>query len=155
MLKKYTLLISILVSITLLNGCVSPIEKITKAAPDLDKTQITLGKIQQTLKKGMNQADIIAAVGSPNLVTKDKNGLETWVYDKLKTEVTSINSSDSKSIEAGALNTSISDTIVGVAGTAGQTNSASNTIRTQKTLTVILKFKNNKLEEYSYQSTSF
>ena len=51
--------------------------------------KLTLGKVQQTLKKGMSQGEIVVELGSPNMVTADAEGLETWVYDKISTEVNS------------------------------------------------------------------
>ena len=51
-----------------------------------DKNQLTLGKVQQSIKKGMKQDEVVAALGSPNMVTKDSAGNVTWIYDKFKTE---------------------------------------------------------------------
>jgi outer membrane protein assembly factor BamE (lipoprotein component of BamABCDE complex) len=115
-----------------------------------DSNRLTLGKVQQTLKKGMKQDEIIASLGSPNLVTRDSAGLETWIYDKLRTEV----SSESSSVGGGA----IGGGLVGQGILGGAVSASSNTasqIRSQKTLTVILKFKNQTLTDFSYNSTSF
>ena len=35
----------------------------------------------------MSQAEIVIALGSPNIVTRDKSAQETWVYDKVASEV--------------------------------------------------------------------
>jgi outer membrane protein assembly factor BamE (lipoprotein component of BamABCDE complex) len=115
-----------------------------------DSNRLTLGKVQQTLKKGMKQDEIIASLGSPNLVTRDSAGLETWIYDKLRTEV----SSESSSVGGGV----IGGGLVGQGILGGAVSASSNTasqIRSQKTLTVILKFKNQTLTDFSYNSTSF
>jgi hypothetical protein len=115
-----------------------------------DTNKLTLGKVQQTLKKGMKQDEIIASLGSPNLVTRDSAGLETWIYDKLRTEVSSESSSIGGGLLGGGL---VGQGVLGGAVTAS--SNTANQIRSQKTLTVILKFKNQSLTDFSYNSTSF
>lgn len=48
----------------------------------LEVQKITLGAAQ-TLKLGMSGNDVITGLGSPNIITTDKDGNETWVYDKI------------------------------------------------------------------------
>ena len=123
----------------LLISCATP----QQAVQD-DSKRLTIGKVQQTLKKGMKQDEIVASLGSPNLVTRDSAGLETWIYDKLRTEVSSESSSADGGLIGGILGGPLS----------GSSNTASK-IRSQKTLTVILKFKDQALTDFSYNSTSF
>jgi outer membrane protein assembly factor BamE (lipoprotein component of BamABCDE complex) len=115
-----------------------------------DPNRLTLGKVQQTLKKGMKQDEIVASLGSPNLVTRDSAGLETWIYDKLRTEVSSESSSVGGGVIGGGL---VGQGILG--GAVSASSNTANQIRSQKTLTVILKFKNQTLTDFSYNSTSF
>lgn len=115
-----------------------------------DANRLTLGKVQQTLKKGMKQDEIVASLGSPNLVTRDSAGLETWIYDKLRTEVSSESSSVGGGVIGGGL---VGQGILG--GAVSASSNTANQIRSQKTLTVILKFKNQTLTDFSYNSTSF
>jgi len=42
----------------------------------------------------MSGAEVTQILGSPNIVTADENGLETWVYDKVATEANYSKSSD-------------------------------------------------------------
>jgi hypothetical protein len=53
---------------------------------------MTLGVVQKEIHKGLSQADVAEALGSPNIVTRDSAGLETWVYDKTATEASYSNS---------------------------------------------------------------
>lgn len=115
-------------------GCVAPATNYVQA----DAEQLTLGKAQIALKKGMSQSEVVEALGSPNMVTRDKDGIETWVYDKSSTEALSSSNS--------AMGTILLLTIKG-----GQ--SAHKT--SQRTLTLILKFKETVLSDFSYRSTSF
>ena len=132
--------------ITLLNQCTN---NEIKYLPE-DPNKLTLGKVQQTLKKGMSQGEIVVALGSPNLVTSDADGLETWVYDKLSTEVNSNNSKKGFNILGGALGGT-----VGAGATVGSSSKNSNTSTSQKTLTVILKFVDKKLDIFTFNASSF
>ena len=113
-------------------GCATP-----PTQNSLDSSnQLTLGKVQQSLKKGMKQDEVVAALGAPNMVTKDNSGNTTWIYDKFQTEVNASASQGSTFL-----------------GTSTSVNAS--TVRSQKTLTVILKFKGNTLSDINYNSTSF
>ena len=124
-------------------------EKEVRHSPD-NINKLTLGKVQQTLKKGMSQGEIVVALGSPNMVTSDANGLETWVYDKLSTEVNSNSQKKSFNLLGGVIGSKI-----GVGATGGSSSKNSNTSSSQKTLTVVLKFIEKKLEIYTYNASSF
>ena len=124
-------------------------EKEVRHSPD-NINKLTLGKVQQTLKKGMSQGEIIVALGSPNMVTSDANGLETWVYDKLSTEVNSNSQKKSFNLLGGVIGSKI-----GVGATGGSSSKNSNTSSSQKTLTVVLKFIEKKLETFTYNASSF
>jgi len=124
-------------------------EKEVRHSPD-NINKLTLGKVQQTLKKGMSQGEIIVALGSPNMVTSDANGLETWVYDKLSTEVNSNSQKKSFNLLGGVIGSKI-----GVGATGGSSSKNSNTSSSQKTLTVVLKFTEKKLETFTYNASSF
>ena len=53
---------------------------------------MTLGIVQRDIKIGTPQAEVAAVLGSPNIVTQDAEGLETWIYDKVSS-ITSYNNS--------------------------------------------------------------
>jgi len=133
-----------------LTNCSVPMDKVNKSMEEDKKNQLTLGKIQQTLKKGIAQDQIVIAMGSPNLVTVDSAGLETWIYDKISTEVTAASASNSATVLGGGIGSKI-----GVGGAIGSSGSAAKKITSQKTLTVVLKFKDKKLESYTYNASKF
>jgi len=142
--------LTIILFIIFLPSCVPPIERVNQARKAEDANQLTLGKVQQTLKRGMKQDEIVLALGSPNMVTVDSAGLETWIYDKLRTEVSSASAKDSINILGGVIGGS-----AGIGGAVGSSSGASNQTTSQKTLTVVLKFKNKTLEEFKYNATTF
>jgi hypothetical protein len=101
--------------------------------------QMTLGVAQKTIRKGLDQATIATGMGSPNIVTRDKDGNETWIYDKISSDV-SYSASDSY----GTL------LIIGGSNSKGSSSSS------QKTLTIVIKFDENHLvDSFSYHSSKF
>lgn len=110
-------------------------------------TKLTVGTVQKEIKMGMSAAEVAEVLGSPNIVTTDENRQETWIYDKISTEV-----AYSKS----------SGTVVGLifggsgGGLGGASRSAGAAASSQRTLTVIIKFDDNKqVRDFSYRQSSF
>ena len=117
--------------------------------------EMTLGIVQKEIRTGMSQASVAEALGSPNIVTRDDDGSETWVYDKIATEASYSQSKGdiTGGVAAGA---SISKTLIlgGVGGSYGGGSGASSS--TQKTLTVVIKFdRNSQVSTFSYHMSKF
>ena len=118
-----------------------------------NEREMTVGIVQRDIHTGMSQADVAEALGSPNLVSKDSEGYETWIYDKIATEVSY--SRDSGGILGGVGAIIENWSIAPVAG-AGYSKSAGAAAQTQKTLTVVIKFDENGLAKtLSYHSSKF
>lgn len=101
--------------------------------------ELTVGIVQRDIKKGMSVADVASALGSPNIVDKNADGKETWVYDKIATEV--------------SYSQSQSAWFVILAGESRQSGAAS---QTQKTLTVVITFNDgSKVETVAYHYSKF
>jgi outer membrane protein assembly factor BamE (lipoprotein component of BamABCDE complex) len=101
--------------------------------------QMTVAKVQREIKVGMSSSDVVEILGAPNMVTTDDERRETWVYDKVSTEVSSSKSQ--------------SGVWLLIAG-AGQ--SGSRTSQNQKTLTIVIKFdQNNKVRDFAYRTSTF
>ena len=116
-----------------------------RAADETDR--LTVGTVQREVRMGMSAAEVAEVLGSPNIVTTDEERNETWIYDKISSDVTYSRSSG---------------TIVGLifggsGGGAGVGSTSSGaTSRTQRTLTVIIKFDgNNQVRDFSYHSSQF
>lgn len=107
----------------------------------LDK--ITAGKVQREISVGMSGAQVAQVLGSPNIVSTDKDSNEVWIYDKISTN------SVSSGNRVGA---DIWIFFFGASAASSSTTSSS----AQKTLTIIIKFdKNNKVRDFSYRTSSF
>ncbi len=101
--------------------------------------ETTLGIVQKEIRAGLTQDEVITALGSPNIVTRDADGHETWVYDKIATE-------------ASYSRSELYGTILVLGG--GTASGAAST--TQKTLTVVIKFgADQRVDTFSYHSSRF
>jgi outer membrane protein assembly factor BamE (lipoprotein component of BamABCDE complex) len=116
-----------------------------RASDDADR--VTVGTVQKEIRIGMSAADVAGTLGSPNIVTTDDGRQETWIYDKISSEVTYSRSS-------GTVVGLLFGSAGGGAG-AGSTNAGS-TATSQRTLTVIIKFDgNDRVRDFSYHSSRF
>ena len=132
-----------------ISGCVSVADH-RKELDDSSEQKLTLGVAQREIKAGMSQADVAKALGSPNMVTRDRDNIETWIYDKVSTDT-------AYSTSSGGISALILGVAPGVAaGVGGSTSRSSGaSSRTQRTLTIIIKFKEAIVSEFTYNSTSF
>lgn len=102
--------------------------------------ELTLGVAQAKLYKGMSQAEVAEILGSPNIVTKDAQSDDTWIYDKISSEA-------SYSNDGGGVNLIIF---------GGYNKNSGASATTQKTLTIVVKFDaNNKIKDFSYHTSRF
>ena len=130
----------------LLAGC-SAQQHATDVRAAEEVNRLTVGTVQREVRIGMSAADVAEILGSPNIVTSDDERLETWIYDKISSDVTYSRSSGT-----------IVGLVFGGAGGgvgAGSTSSGA-TSKTQRTLTVIIRFDENSLvRDFSYHSSQF
>ena len=113
--------------------------------------EFTVGLVQKEISVGMSQTEVAEALGSPNIVTRDKIGKESWIYDKIASEASYSKSSVGGAAGAGGVT---GNTLILGILTGGYESGAAST--TQKTLTVVIKFNDEKLvESFSYHSSKF
>lgn len=135
------LVASLLIIMTASYGCMTAAEH-ESSLPSAQEREMTVGVVQKEIRVGMSQADVASALGSPNIVTKDSAGKETWIYDKIASEV-------SYSRDAGG-----TGLIINLFGGYGREAGAVST--TQKTLTVVIKYDDKGLvESFSYHASKF
>lgn len=150
MFKRWLILGSSLLIFILSSGCMTAAQHQENLLSTKER-EMTLGIVQKEIRVGMSQADVVAALGSPNIITRDSEGKETWVYDKIATEVSYSQDKGSIGGGVGAGSSSIVGLLVG-----GYSNESGAVSKSQKTLTVIIKFdKNNKVESFSYHISKF
>lgn len=128
-------IVALLAALSLV-GCVSASEHAAQVQND---GNISLGVVQKQIKVGMSGADVLQALGSPNMVSTDDKRREVWVYDKVATDT--VQSSSTGWVFAV------------LAG--GQTSSGASS-RSQRTLTIIIKFdEQNLVRDFAYHSSKF
>jgi len=112
-----------------------------------ETNRITVGAVQREIRMGMSAAEVAEVLGSPNIVTTDDQRNETWIYDKISSDVTYSRSS-------GNVVGLIFGSSAGGVG-VGSTSSGS-TSSSQRTLTVIIKFDEaDRVRDFSYHSSQF
>jgi hypothetical protein len=103
----------------------------------------------------MPQGEVATLLGSPNIVSKDIGGADTWIYDKIATEASYSNDQGGGGGLVGAGGTPGTALILG--GLFGSYNkNAGASAVTQKTLTVVIKFdQQNQVSDFSYHTSKF
>ena len=133
-----------------LAGCLSAPEH-RAAARDEATGRLSVGSVQREIRVGMSGAEVITVLGPPNIVTTDAERREVWTYDRIATETVYSSSAGGVSALVLGLGSSI---LGGVA--PGVSQSAGAEVRTQRTLTVILRFDaERKVRDFSYHSSQF
>ena len=101
----------------------------------LQGDKMTVGTVQRKIRVGMSSAEVAEALGSPNIVTTDEQRREVWVYDKIATDVST----------SGGYWTLL---------LLGQEARAAS--RSQRTLTIIIKFdEKKKVRDFAYHTSRF
>jgi outer membrane protein assembly factor BamE (lipoprotein component of BamABCDE complex) len=114
-------------------GCKHP------APPAEQPDNLTVGKVQGEIKVGMDAASVAQILGSPNIITTDDQRREVWIYDKVSSD--SVDTSNS-----------FGGTIIILGGQTSQYQST----KTQKTLTIIIKFDEEKrVRDFGYNYSQF
>jgi outer membrane protein assembly factor BamE (lipoprotein component of BamABCDE complex) len=109
------------------------------STPEEEPDELTVGKVQGEIKVGMDAASVAEILGSPNIVTTDEKRREVWIYDKVSTA-----SVDTSSSVAGGI-------II-----IGGSRSKSERSKSQRTLTIIIKFdEEKKVRDFAYNYSQF
>ena len=131
-MKKYILPICAIIFMT---GCSN--------RPQQNSSNLTLGLVQSSVTKGANQTEITKVLGAPNIISKDKQGNETWIYDRI--------SRQRKSNSMAGFGFGAIGAWMGAGGGSRSSDSSSS-----KSLTVIITFDENKnVLDYAYQGLEF
>jgi outer membrane protein assembly factor BamE (lipoprotein component of BamABCDE complex) len=121
-----------------LAGCTTAAEHQRQLGSTAER-EMTVGVVQKEIHAGMTQDAVAAALGAPNIVTRDANGRDTWIYDKVASEA-----SYSQSSQYGTV------LLLGGGSAAGASAS------TQRTLTVIIKFTPaSTVDTFTYHASKF
>lgn len=113
----------------------------------LDGERLTVANVQAEIRKGMSGAEVIEALGSPNIITTDENSWEVWVYDRIATDVAYSRSAGS------IIGLVVFGSGGGLGGGSADTGASS---KSQRTLTVVVKFDGEKqVRDFAYRASRF
>ena len=104
-------------------------------APEGASSAFTLGIVQRELRPGQSQAEVVERLGSPNILTRDGDGREAWVYDRIASEV----EVSSTGVSLGGVGSGVGGTFAGLLGVGGR-KSKDKLRASQRTLTVVVRF---------------
>lgn len=150
---KMKILLS-LACITFFYGCASA-QYHRSQVQDNTPSSLTVGKVQREIRIGVSSAQVAEILGSPNVVSTDEERREVWIYDKVATEAVYSTSTGYGGAGVGA-GGAPGDVLIlgGLVGAYGRDAGA--VTRTQKTLTIIIKFdQEGKVRDFAYHSSKF
>ena len=111
------------------------------------ESELTLGAIQRSMKTGMSATEVVDAAGSPNLVTRGRNGRESWVYDRFATETSE------QGVQVGGGGIGGGGSVLGALGLGGSRKKSSTS---QRTLMLVVTFgPDGMVESFTYRSSKF
>jgi outer membrane protein assembly factor BamE (lipoprotein component of BamABCDE complex) len=143
-------LIGVVLLPIILAGCVSAGDHRREVQDDTGD-RLTVGTVQKEIREGMSGAEVAAVLGSPNIVSTDEERREVWIYDKVATDY--VQSSSSGGISALILG--FGSEAAGL-GSGSYNKSAGASSRSQRTLTIIIKFDHDsKVRDFAYHTSKF
>jgi outer membrane protein assembly factor BamE (lipoprotein component of BamABCDE complex) len=146
-------LLAIAVILTL-TGCMSAHQHYQQTHGAQER-QMTVGIVQKEIKKGMSAADVAEVLGSPNIVTTDSESREVWIYDKVSTDVTYSADTGGSGVLL-LIGAAAGDVLGGGLGSGSYSRSAGAQSKTQRTLTVVIKYdEQKKVRDFAYHSSQF
>ena len=148
-MRLITCLIVITSSIVLLSGCNTPGYHRDAVSAGHQQT-MTVGTVQREIREGMSQDEVARVLGSPNVVTRVGKVEETWIYDKFSTET--VYSKDSGGMTVLLLGYGANG---GGGAAPGYQSGSGASASSQKTLTVIIRFHEGRVYDFSYHASRF
>ena len=135
--------------LTLSSGCMTA-GQIGPGVAEAEE-EMTLGNVQRRIDVGMSSADVVERIGSPNIVTSDAARNDVGVYDRFATEARYERTSLGLGLLIGGFNSSS-----GGIGGIGASRSSGNQSRTQRTLTVVIRFDaDQRVRSLAYHASRF
>jgi outer membrane protein assembly factor BamE (lipoprotein component of BamABCDE complex) len=136
-------------------GCVNAQDHARDVEAGQQGDRLTAGVVQREVRQGMPASEVAATLGSPNIVTRNPDGTQTWVYDRIATDT--VYSSSQGGISSLLLGGGISNgTLLGGLGGSSYGRSAGAVSRSQRTLTVVIRFdERDTVRTFTYHQSSF
>lgn len=133
----------------------APTSAITAGAP-VTASALSYGTVTSQVQKGKTtQIELLQVFGGPNISTTDRDGVETWVYERTATQ-SDVQSNSHSAQGAASLGAFFKFVNVDVSGSTGRSSSGSSASSSVRSLTVIVKFAADKtVADYSVRASTF
>lgn len=124
--------------------------------PAATPSALSYGTVTSQVQKGKTtQSDLLQSFGGPNIATTDRDGTETWVYERTATQ-TDVQANSQAAQGAASLGAFFKYIDLQASGSVGRSASASSTSSSVRSLTVIVKFAADKtVADYSVRASTF
>ena len=117
---------------------------------------LSYGTVTAQVQRGKTtQLELLQAFGGPNISSTDRDGVETWLYERTATQ--SEMQSESRQAQAAAsLGAFFKYVDVNVGGSSGRAAAGTSATSSTRSLTVIVKFAPDKtVADYSVRASTF
>ena len=136
-MKSFRCIITLAIFITV-GFCLTSCKHELQESPN---SPFTPGQVSMTLKKGeTTKQEVLNTFGSPNIVTQDSDGNSIWTYQK--------NASITKSSGGSSFYWTV--VLLG-----GQSNDGGGIMNSTKTMTIIITFKEDTVQNFKTLATNF
>lgn len=134
----------------LVTGCMTAPQH-QAAVNSYEENKLTVAAVQRNMRIGMSGAELLGSLGSPNIISTDQDRNEVWVYDRVGTEyVHSESGAGLISLIGGASGSVAGGALPSYSQSAGASR------RSQRTLTIVVRFDDDKLvRDFSYHASRF
>ena len=135
----------------------TPLAKSVAAPPNQSNASaLSYGTVTAAVTKGKTtQMELIQTFGGPNISTMDGDGVETWVYERSVSQ-TDVASKSQNWQAAANLGVAFGHIQAGGSLGGGQSEGASSTASSFRSLTAIVKFNTDKtVKDYSVRASQF
>ena len=133
----------------------APSSALTAGAP-VTASALSYGSVTSQVQKGKTtQIELLQAFGGPSISTTDRDGVETWVYERTSTQ-SDVQSNSQSAQGAASLGAFFKFVNVDVSGSTGRSSSGTSASTSVRSLTVIVKFAADKtVADYSVRASTF
>lgn len=128
----------------------------TAGAPATSASALSYGSVtSQVIKGKTTQMDLLQIFGGPNIATTDRDGTETWVYERSATQ-TDVATNSQAAQGTASLGAFFKYIDVQASGSVARSGSASSVSSSIRSLTVIVKFAPDKtVADYAVRASTF
>ena len=127
----------------------------TSGAP-MTASALSYGTVTSQVQKGKTtQVELLQVFGGPSISTTDRDGVETWVYERTSTQ-SDIQANTQSAQGSASLGAFFKYVDINVSGSTGRSSSGSSASISVRSLTVIVKFAPDKtVADYSVRASTF